>query len=96
MKDAADRYKREQDRIFQEIEEMERLERKANQSAIAKERFERLLKSPEQSEFVFRLLQARAFKALLETTDSMDDRLAMVEEFVRAWEKRHPNPTTRI
>ena len=46
----ADRYKKEQDFIFQEIEEKEQLEGQQNQSIAARERIKALLRTHRHSE----------------------------------------------
>jgi hypothetical protein len=83
----ADRYKKEQDLIFQEIEEMEQLERQQNQSIAARERIKALLRTPQHSEYFFRLLHSKAFRGLLDTAPSTEERWLMIEEVVHAWEK---------
>jgi hypothetical protein len=89
----AERYKKEQDRVFQEIEAMEELERKADNAAAINERWDRLTRTPRQAEFVMKVLDSRgAIRRLLDTSPSTEERWAMIEELVEAWKRRHPEP----
>jgi len=89
-----DRYKTEQDLIFREIEEMERLEHRQAQSIAIRERMTALLKTPQHWECLVRLLGSKAFRGLLATASSHEDRWLMIEEVVHAWEKQRGRPGT--
>jgi hypothetical protein len=60
----AERYKKEQDLLFEEIERMERAERREAEAADCKAW---LLESPKRTDYVLRLLQSKAFQGLLDT-----------------------------
>lgn len=84
----ADRYRKEQDLIFQEIEEMERLERQQAESIAARERTRALLKTPEHWAYFIRLIDSKVFLGLLESAPSPEDRWLRIEEVVHTWEKQ--------
>jgi hypothetical protein len=86
----AERYNNEQDRIFQEIDAMEEMERRADNAAAINERWERLTSTPRQAEFVMKALSSKAIRGLLDTAPSTEVRWGMIEELTEAWKRRHP------
>jgi hypothetical protein len=88
----ADRYRKEQDLIFQEIEEMKVRERKARETT---ERALRAARIEDQNKSMTRLYRSTVFQKLLEALPP-ENQLELIIACERAWQEAHTDPETQI
>jgi|HubBroStandDraft_2_1064218.scaffolds.fasta_scaffold816815_2 hypothetical protein len=88
----ADGYRKEQDLIFQQIEELERLE---SQALLEAQEALHAAHMEDRYKFINRLCRAKAFQDLMRSV-SIDDRITIVRTCIQAWEKNNDPSGTRI
>lgn len=85
-----DRYRKERDLIFQEIEEMDRLEQQAiaatKEADVAAETQERL-------NFILRLCKSKLFRHIFVTTP-LEQRTELINDLFRLREERQASPAS--
>lgn len=86
------RYQKEQDLIFQQIEKLELQERQANAAAQEALHDEEL---SERYKMIARLCRAKAFQDLMKVSTS-DEKVEIIRACVRAWEKNQEPSATQI
>jgi len=90
--DNSARYRREQDLIFQQMEEMERLEAQA--FAAAQDAIE-VAHDGELSKFIVRLCKAKAFRELMANVTD-EQKVEIIQACVEKWKAEHKTSGTQI
>lgn len=88
---SADRYRKEQELIFQQIEELERLE---SQAMVAAQEALHAAHMGDRYKFIARLCRAKAFQDLMRSV-SVGERISIVRSCIQAWEENHELPGTQ-
>jgi hypothetical protein len=88
---SAEGYRKEQDLIFQQIEELERLE---SQAMMAAQEALNAAHLEDRYKFIIRLSRAKAFQDLMRSV-SVEERISIVRSCIQAWEENNERSATQ-